>query len=109
MFVEVPISQFRRNLFSLIETALDGKDVWVRHKGRRVRLVPEDQPVDKLSRITPLEIIIDGARLSDDSWKTSLMNAWERKWDHKLGSRRKPSQKVSSPAQVKSRKAKRPA
>ena len=107
--MEVPISQFRRNLFSLIETALDGKDVWVRHKGRRLRLVPEDQPGDKLSRITPLEIIVDDARISDDSWKDSMKKDWERKWDHKLGPRRKPSHEVSSPAQVKSRKAKRPA
>lgn len=107
--MEVPISQFRRNLFSLVETALDGKEVWVRHKGKRLRLVPEQQAADKLSRITPLEIIVDDARLSDESWKDSMRKVWERKWDHKLGPRRKPSQEVSAPAQVKSRKAKRPA
>ena len=107
--MEVPISQFRRNLFSLVETALDGKEVWVRHKGKRLRLMPEEQPADKLSRITPLEIIVDDARLSDDSWKGSMIENWERKWDHKLGPRRKPSQRVSRPAQVKSRKINRPA
>ena len=107
--MEIPISLFRRNLFSLVETALDGKEVFVRHKGRRIRLVPEDQPTDKLSRITPLAIIVDDARLSDDSWKDSMKKDWERKWDHKLGPRRKPSQEVSAPAQTKSRKARRPA
>ena len=107
--MEVPISQFRRNLFSLIETALDGKEVWVKHKGRRLRLVPEDQPTDKLTRITPLEIIASGVDLEDASWKGSMMEAWERKWDRRLGPRVKPSRKASPAARANSRKTRRTA
>ena len=107
--MDVPITQFRRNLFSFIETALDGKEVWVRHKGRRLKLVPEDQPTDKLSRITPLEIIASGVDLEDDSWKVSMSEAWERKWDRRLGPRAKPSRKASAPARANARKARRTA
>lgn len=107
--MEVPITQFRRNLFSFIETALDGKEVWVRHRGRRLRLVPEDQPADKLSRITPLEIIASGVDLEDDSWKVSMTKAWEQKWDSRLGTRAKPSRKASTTARANSRKARRTA
>ncbi len=55
--MEVPISQFRKNLFTLVDQALGGKEVWVRHKGRRVRIVPEGPPPDKLARITPMRIL----------------------------------------------------
>ena len=51
--MEVPITQFRQKLFDLVNQALDGKEVWVSHKGRRLRLVPEHAP-SKLSRITPM-------------------------------------------------------
>lgn len=103
--MEVPITRFRRELFSLVETALDGKEVWVRHKGRRLRLVPEDQPTDKLSRITPLEIIANQADLEDQSWKISMLEEWDRKWDRRLGTVRK----APKPARSKSRKARRTA
>jgi len=107
--MEVPITQFRRNLFSLIETALDGKEVWVRHKGRRLRLLPENQPTNKLARITPLEIIASQVSFEDNSWKDSMMDAWERKWDRRLGPRAKPSRKASPPGRTSSRKTRRTA
>ena len=103
--MEVPITQFRRNLFALIETALDGKEVWVRHKGRRLRLIAEDQPADKLSRITPLEIIAGDSELGDNSWKTSMMEEWERKWNRRLGPVERASRKAPKRARAKSRKA----
>src|ERR1700723_2757825 len=56
-FMEVPITQFRRDLFSLINQALEGREVWVTHKGRRLKIVPEGQPVSRLSRITPMDVI----------------------------------------------------
>ena len=54
--MEVPITHFRRHLFSLVEQAQSGTEVWVTHKGSRVRLVPENLPAHRLSRITPLRI-----------------------------------------------------
>lgn len=107
--MEIPISQFRRNLFSFVETALDGKEVWVRHKGRRLRLVPEDQQTDKLSRITPMEIIASDVRIEDNTWKADITAEWERKWDRKLGPRVKPSRIASSPTRTNTRKSSRTA
>jgi antitoxin (DNA-binding transcriptional repressor) of toxin-antitoxin stability system len=106
--MEVPITQFRQNLFALVEQALDGKEVWVRHKGRRVRIVPE-QPVDKLSRITPMDIIAPSADLEDDSWKTVMMREWEQKWDRRLGSVSKPARAASVSGRTKARKVRRTA
>ncbi|MGA2536201.1 MAG: hypothetical protein ABSF53_09310, partial [Terracidiphilus sp.] len=55
--MEVPITQFRRDIFSIVNKALEGDEVWVTHKGRRFKIVPEGPPVSRLSRITPMEVI----------------------------------------------------
>jgi len=106
--MEVPITQFRRKLFELVNQALDGKEVWVSHKGRRVRIVAEDAP-SKLSRITPMQIIVPGADLEDDSWKADMMRQWERKWDRRLGPAAKPARSASAQGRTAARKARRTA
>ena len=84
--MEVPITQFRQRIFELIDQALDGKEVWVKHKGRRVRIVPEDKPANKLSRITPLDILnpLD-LDLNDPAFKAEMLaemqREWEKDWD----------------------------
>ena len=98
--MEVPITQFRQKLFDLVNQALDGKEVWVSHKGRRLRLVPEHAP-SKLSRITPMQIIVPGVDIEDKSWKKEIMRDWERKWDRKLGPLAKPA---SAPGRTGARK-----
>jgi antitoxin (DNA-binding transcriptional repressor) of toxin-antitoxin stability system len=104
--MEVPITQFRQKLFELVNQALDGKEVWVRHRGRRVRIVPEHAP-SKLSRITSMEIIPPGVDLGDKSWKEEIMRDWERKWDRRLGPAAKPARPVQRRAAA--RKARRTA
>ncbi|MGA2569868.1 MAG: hypothetical protein ABSF23_05065 [Terracidiphilus sp.] len=94
----MPITQFRRSLFDLVNQALDGKEVWVTHKGRRVRIVPENAP-SKLSRVTPMDIIAPGVDIDDDSWKADMMREWEQKWDRRLGPVSKPVR--SAPASVR--------
>jgi prevent-host-death family protein len=42
--MEVPITQFRREIFSLVNQALDGGEVWVTHKGRRLKIVLKASP-----------------------------------------------------------------
>jgi antitoxin (DNA-binding transcriptional repressor) of toxin-antitoxin stability system len=106
--MEVPITQFRQKLFDLVNQALDGKEVWVSHKGRRLRLVPEHAP-SKLSRITPMQIIVPGVDLEDDSWKVEMMREWERKWDRKLGPLAKPARAASASGRPNARKARRTA
>jgi antitoxin (DNA-binding transcriptional repressor) of toxin-antitoxin stability system len=55
--MEVPITQFRREIFSLVNQALDGSEVWITHKGHRLKIVPEGRPASRLSRIAPMEIL----------------------------------------------------
>jgi antitoxin (DNA-binding transcriptional repressor) of toxin-antitoxin stability system len=106
--MEVPITQFRQKLFDLVNQALDGKEVWVSHKGRRLRLVPEHAP-SKLSRITPMQIIVPGVDIEDDSWKVEMMREWERKWDRKLGPLTKSAPAASASSRSKTGKARRTA
>ena len=101
--MEVTITQFRQKVFELVEQALEGKEVWVKHKGRRVRIVPE-HPVDKLSRITPMQIIVSSADLEDDSWKAAMMRDWDQKWDRRLGPVSKPARGASGSGRTKTRK-----
>lgn len=104
--MEVPITQFRQKLFDFVNQALDGREIWVSHKGSRVRLVPEHTP-SKLSRITPMQIIVPGADIEDGSWKDEMMRELERKWDRKLGTLAKPAGAASASGQKKPRKARR--
>ena len=106
--MEVPITQFRRRLFELVDQALNGKEVWVSHKGRRVRIVPEKAP-SKLSRITPIEIIVPGADIEDELWNVEMMHGWEKKWDRKLGPAAKPARSASPSGRTSTRKARRSA
>ena len=106
--MEVPITQFRQRLFELVNQALDGKEIWVSHKGRRVRIAPEHPP-SKLSRITPMQVIAPGANIEDGSWKTEMMREWDRKWDRKLGPLPKSARAVAPSGRGNARKARRTA
>ena len=106
--MEVPITQFRQKLFDFVNQALDGKEVWVSHKGRRLRLVPEHAP-SKLSRITPLQIIVPGADIEDGSWKEEMMREWEQKWERRLGPLAKPAQSAPTRGRTGARKGQRTA
>jgi antitoxin (DNA-binding transcriptional repressor) of toxin-antitoxin stability system len=83
--MEVPITQFRREIFSLVNQALDGNEVWITHKGRRLKIVPEGKPVSRLSRITPMEVFVDPDFDMDDpafksEWLAEMENEWKKDW-----------------------------
>jgi hypothetical protein len=79
--MEVPITQFRQKIFAFVEQALDGKEVWVSHKGRRVRIVPENTP-SKLSRITPMDILNPpDLDLNDPALKAEMLGEMQREWE----------------------------
>ena len=42
--VDISITQFRRDLFALVNLAMQGERLSITHKGRRFLIVPEDQP-----------------------------------------------------------------
>jgi hypothetical protein len=80
--MEVPITQFRRNIFSLAEQALKGDEIWFTHKGRRLKIVPEGQPVSRLSRITPMEVFVDPSfNMNDPAFKSEWMAEMEKEWE----------------------------
>ena len=79
--MEVSITRFRKDLFSLINLALEGVEIYVIHKGCRLRLMPETVPTDRLSRLTPLQVINPKAPdLEDESWKQEMIKDWEEDW-----------------------------
>ena len=83
--MEVSITRFRREIFDLVNQALDGSEVWVTHKGRRLKIAPEinpgDQPIRRLGRITPLEVINpDAPESKAHSLQEEMVRAWERDW-----------------------------
>jgi len=80
--MEVSITQLRRNLFELVDKAMDGEELWFTHRGQRFQIIPELEGGNKLSRITPMEIINpDGPGLEDESWKDEMRLAWEKDWE----------------------------
>jgi hypothetical protein len=99
--MDVPITQFRRNLFALVDQALEGSDVWITHKGRRLKIVPEGGGSDKLSRITPMDILnppdfdIDAPEFKAQ-WLAEMQAEWEKDWDRDFG----PAPRVKSDRSV---------
>lgn len=81
--MEVPITQFRKNIFALVNEAATGKDVLFTHKGKRFRVVPEDAPeVDNLSRLTPMDVLVDeNFDMNDPAFKAEWMAAMEKEWE----------------------------
>lgn len=79
--MEISITQFRRDLFSLVSRALDGEEIWVVHRGRRFRIAPERPAGSRLSRLTPLEIVNPDAPALDDPFlKEEMERAWTQDW-----------------------------
>jgi hypothetical protein len=83
--MEVPITKFRQEIFNLANRVLEGDEIWVRHKGRRLKLVSEDGPRSRLRRLTPMKILNPAfGNLNDPALKAEAMaemeRAWERDW-----------------------------
>ena len=54
--MKVTSTEFRKNLFQIFERALQGELVEVAHKGRLIRLVPDNKP-GKLARLVQRDTI----------------------------------------------------
>lgn len=80
--VTVTATDFRKNLFQLVERALHGELIEIVHKNRTIRLTPTE-PESKLSRLvqrdtlncTPEEFD-QAVRAQDDE----MLRQWEQKW-----------------------------
>ena len=81
-YMKVTSTEFRKNLFQIVERALRGEFIEVAHKGRVVRLVPGDKP-SKMSRLIQRDTILgtledlDGGQRQLDA---EMLTAWEEKW-----------------------------
>jgi prevent-host-death family protein len=79
--MEVSITQFRRELFELVGLAMKGEPVFITHKGKRFRIVPENQPADRFNRITALQVVNPQAGdLDDAAMKKEISQAIEKDW-----------------------------
>lgn len=79
--MEVTITQFRRDLFQLVERAMEGEPLTVTHRGRRIRVVPEQSSRSGLEALTSLQLVNpQGPDLDDAGWKQEMMREWESDW-----------------------------
>ncbi len=77
----IPISQFRREIFDLVNRAAKGEEVSFTHKGRLFRVQAEVLPATRLDRVTPLQIVNPVATdLEQKDWQQEMIEAWQRDW-----------------------------
>ena len=76
--MRVTITQFRRDLFHLVERAASGEDVAFSYKGIVFRVVPTNQP-SKLDRIRAERVVAE-----DTDWREqsqALLREMEAEWE----------------------------
>jgi antitoxin (DNA-binding transcriptional repressor) of toxin-antitoxin stability system len=84
--VKVTSSDFRKNLFQLIERATQGELVEIIHKGRLIRLVPEVK-ASKLSRLIPHDTIngaVEDLEQAQRELDEEMRTSWDAKWPDKV-------------------------
>jgi len=80
--VKVTSTEFRKNLFQIVERALQGEFVEVMHKGRPIRLVPAEKP-NKMSRLIQRDTIQGTLKDLDRGQRqldAEMRMSWEKKW-----------------------------
>ncbi len=79
--MEVPITQFRRDIFALMNRAKQGEQVAVTYKGERFLIVPEFSPSTRFDRVTKLDIINPAYNdIDDHPFQAEMEKAWEEDW-----------------------------
>jgi antitoxin (DNA-binding transcriptional repressor) of toxin-antitoxin stability system len=80
-YVEISITEFRRDLFAFVARAQAGESVIVLHKGNRFRLIPETPP-NRLSQLTPMQVIDpEVSEAAEQQLQEEMRQAWEQDWD----------------------------
>jgi antitoxin (DNA-binding transcriptional repressor) of toxin-antitoxin stability system len=86
MDMTVTVTDFRKNLFQLVERALNGELIEIVHKNRIIRLAP-NEPKSKISRLVPRDTLrctpeeFDQATRNQDD---EMRRQWEQKWRSRL-------------------------
>jgi hypothetical protein len=80
--MDVPITQFRREIFALMDRALEGETIKVSCKGRSLLISPEINPTKRLDKLTKLDFIAPGqsALMDDAQMKAEMLAGWEADW-----------------------------
>jgi prevent-host-death family protein len=82
--VTVTITEFRKNVFELVERALKGELIEVSHKGKLVRLTPEpEHRKSKLARLVPRDTVIgsfEELEAAQRDLEKGIRDEWEAKW-----------------------------
>lgn len=82
----VTSTEFRKNLFQIVDRALQGEFVEVSHKGRLVQLVPREQPGSKLQRLVKRDTVVGTLSDLDRAQKqldAEMRKSWGTKWARK--------------------------
>jgi prevent-host-death family protein len=80
--MEVPITQFRREIFALMNRVLQGERILVTHKGQRILVLPEVHPTTRFDRLTRLQVTNpEHPDLDDADMKAEMQAAWEKDWE----------------------------
>lgn len=78
--METTITGFRKDIFELTNQALEGKDVWFTYRGKRLKVVPEEQPGSWLDRLTPMDLINEDYVEPAISLQQEMEAEWEKDW-----------------------------
>jgi antitoxin (DNA-binding transcriptional repressor) of toxin-antitoxin stability system len=79
-------TDFRKNLFQLIERALNGELIEIVHKNRTIRLTAIE-PKSKMSRLTRRDTLNCNVREFDRAARSQdeeMRREWEQKWERRL-------------------------
>jgi len=80
--MRVTITEFRKNLFHLVDRALAGEAIEFSHRGRTVRLAPETPP-SRLNRLKPRKIFAgppDQLEKATAEINRLMKKEWEKDW-----------------------------
>ena len=79
--MEISITQFRREIFELVNRSINGEHITIVYKGSRLQIAPENPAGSRLSRVTPLQVINPQfGELDEKAMKAGMEQAWERDW-----------------------------
>jgi antitoxin (DNA-binding transcriptional repressor) of toxin-antitoxin stability system len=83
--MKVTITEFRRNLFKLVEKVIAGESVEFVHQGTTIRLVVPEGRSSKLDRLTPREITNPAmtekqSRAAERKMQAEMLAEMEKDW-----------------------------
>ena len=83
--MEVPISQFRREIFALVNHALESETITIAYKGKLLRIVPEPPGIDpatRFDRLTQLQIVNpEFPNLEEVDVLPEMEREWQKDWE----------------------------